>query len=300
MNEKSLNQPHFLGIGAARSGTTWIDKQLRRSPSIWMPRRKELHYFTRDLKYPSSSHLADAKLLKRLFSFSDHNTRFKQELIKAFGRDLIYFDLEQFRWDWKFFLSTYSDAWYQSLFSHKSDFVTGEITPAYSLLDDTDLENLRRLLPKVKLIFIMRNPIDRAWSTIRYHEKRENKKLTQMTEDEVTRYLNRDAITSRSNYIEIIDRWLKYYPPEQLFLCYYDEIMDTPADLLNRLCEFLEIESIPLSARDMSRRINESFESEMPSSVRKSLYSSYRDQITQLSSRFCSYATKWLEQIDSA
>jgi hypothetical protein len=41
--------PDFLGIGAQRAGTTWLWVHLRSHPQIWMPRRKELHFFDRIL-----------------------------------------------------------------------------------------------------------------------------------------------------------------------------------------------------------------------------------------------------------
>lgn len=40
--------PNFLGIGALRCGTTWLDHQLRHHPSIYLPTaRKEVHFFDR-------------------------------------------------------------------------------------------------------------------------------------------------------------------------------------------------------------------------------------------------------------
>jgi hypothetical protein len=39
--------PNFLVIGAPRSGTSWIDKNLRAHPQIFMPEHKELHFFDR-------------------------------------------------------------------------------------------------------------------------------------------------------------------------------------------------------------------------------------------------------------
>lgn len=38
--------PNFLGIGAMRSGTTWLDQVLRSHPEIYLPeKRKEIHFF---------------------------------------------------------------------------------------------------------------------------------------------------------------------------------------------------------------------------------------------------------------
>ncbi|MGH9187538.1 MAG: sulfotransferase [Acidimicrobiales bacterium] len=38
-------RPSFLGIGAGKSGTTWIWEMLRRHPEVFLPDEKELHYF---------------------------------------------------------------------------------------------------------------------------------------------------------------------------------------------------------------------------------------------------------------
>ena len=40
--------PDFLGIGAQRSGTTWLYEQLRGHPQVVMSsKRKEIHFFDR-------------------------------------------------------------------------------------------------------------------------------------------------------------------------------------------------------------------------------------------------------------
>jgi hypothetical protein len=40
--------PNFLVIGAPRAGTTWIERHLRQHPQIFLPERKELHFFDRE------------------------------------------------------------------------------------------------------------------------------------------------------------------------------------------------------------------------------------------------------------
>ena len=40
-----VRRPAFIGIGAGRSGTTWLWRMLRRHPRIFLPPRKEIHYF---------------------------------------------------------------------------------------------------------------------------------------------------------------------------------------------------------------------------------------------------------------
>ena len=55
--------------------------------------------------------------------------------------------------------------WYETHFSdHK---VSGEITPAYSTLSKDCVRLVGNYLPLAKIIFIVRNPVDRIWSQIR-------------------------------------------------------------------------------------------------------------------------------------
>jgi hypothetical protein len=37
--------PNFLGVGAARAGSTWIARNLEQHPDIYLPRAKELNFF---------------------------------------------------------------------------------------------------------------------------------------------------------------------------------------------------------------------------------------------------------------
>ena len=40
--------PNFIGIGANRAGSTWFFHNLSRHPDVFLPRRKELHFFDRE------------------------------------------------------------------------------------------------------------------------------------------------------------------------------------------------------------------------------------------------------------
>jgi hypothetical protein len=39
--------PNFLGLGANRSGSTWIARNLMEHPDVFLPRKKEIHFFDR-------------------------------------------------------------------------------------------------------------------------------------------------------------------------------------------------------------------------------------------------------------
>lgn len=293
MNRDENSGPDFIGIGAARSGTTWIAANLSRSDRVWMPRRKELHYFSRDPKYPSPSFLNAGGGFSRLLTKGLHGRRFRRELTKAVGRDVLKLSPGDLKWDLRYFLASEGEGYYESLFEGHPGKLTGEITPAYALLDDEDVESLCNRLPNTRFVYIVRNPIDRAWSTICYHESREKRGLTSAGSDSILAYLDQPGLMARSNYLEVIERWQRIAGPDRLFLAFYDEITANPADLLTRMTDFLGLDDPDLVAGLSTKRVNASTGEVMPDDIRVQLTARYVEAIEQLADRVGGYAEQW-------
>jgi Sulfotransferase family len=158
----------FLGIGAQKAGTTWLWEMFREHPQVWLPPRKELHYFDRALTYPSPSFLATDQPLRRWTSRAPHDRQCRVKCWHAVRRHMRARDWPALRWDLRYYFGRFDDCWYLSLFAQGSGRVRGELTPSYSILDTADVARIARLAPALKIIFLLRNPIDRAWSQIRF------------------------------------------------------------------------------------------------------------------------------------
>ena len=52
------------------------------------------------------------------------------------------------------------------LFDAKRSILSGDITPAYCMLPDEIIEMVMRKFPELKVIFLARDPVERAWSQI--------------------------------------------------------------------------------------------------------------------------------------
>ena len=55
--------------------------------------------------------------------------------------------------------------WYRALFDVADDRLHGDITPAYGILPQSLIAEVFCELPDVRLIYLIRNPIERAWSS---------------------------------------------------------------------------------------------------------------------------------------
>jgi len=61
-----MRGPDFFIVGAPKCGTTSLDEYLRQHPDIFVPQRKELHYFGSDLQFYKAPRLTAAEYLSHL------------------------------------------------------------------------------------------------------------------------------------------------------------------------------------------------------------------------------------------
>lgn len=175
-----LTLPDFLGIGAQKAGTTWLGENLRRHPEVFLPERKELHWF-------------DNKIERPLREYAAH-------FAAAGGR------------------------------------VKGEITPAYGILPVERIRTVREVLPRVRLILLLRNPVDRAWShALMDLAFRRGRAPDQVPESEYRAFLESETAARRGDYAAILDAWLGVFPPDRLYVGFFEAIRERPRVLLSEV-----------------------------------------------------------------
>ncbi len=289
----------FLGIGAQKAGTTWLWAMLRRHPQVWLPPRKELHYFDRSLDYPSPSFLASPSLSTRLFSRAAHDRDFRRKCRRRLGYALSQRDWAAFRWGLRYYFGTIGDDWYRSLFEEGADRVRGEITPSYSILNAQDIARVRSLSPDAKIIYLMRNPIDRAWSQIRFDWTRGASSGVDDPE-RVRAFIDAPMQALRGDYLRTLDLWEAAFPKEQIFLGFYDDITERPAGLLGDVLQFLGVDpALGAQAADLSRKVHVSKEAEIPADIRRYLARKYHPELVKLGARIGGHAERWRREAEA-
>lgn len=128
--------------------------------------------------------------------------------------------------------------------------VYGEITPIYIYWKHS-IERIHKYNPKIKLIAILRNPIDRAFShwnmeTLRGIEKEdffeciklevENRNNNNITQDRIRSYVERGI------YSEQIERILQHFPKEQILFIKYDDFFNDQEITINKIFDFLSVD----------------------------------------------------------
>ena len=292
--------PRFLGIGAQKAGTTWLHAMLSMHDEIWLPHLKELHYFDRKFPIrqaggnPASSpgqRILAHHVLGRLKRIDA--TKLKERLsIRRWG------DLA---WEFRYLMGAWNDEWYASLFDGARGRLAGEITPAYSCLGEAAICHVHTLMPDAKLILLMRDPIDRAWSHARMDLARVAGRDTNGISDvEYVAHFKSSASRLRGDYLGTISRWQARFHERQLFVGFYDEIMANPEELILRIFRFLGVSASDKHiARTIRTRINAGTQALIPQQLRQQLATLYIDDLQLLAKQYGSYPQRWLEQCES-
>lgn len=222
--------PDFLCIGAQKAGTTWLHHNLAQHPSLWLPPLKELHYF-------DHPHRAPSVLLLPFPTWQGRRAR--KELPRLWHARR---QPRTLRWHLRFLLRPRGDAWYASLFEPAPDQVCGEVTPGYDTLDDAVVARIRASMPRLRVIFLLREPIERIWSALAMHaERRRWGPLDAVPEARLLRYLRWDLPLRHSDYLRNLDTWARHFPPRQMHVDFFDRLTVEPATLYADICGFLGV-----------------------------------------------------------
>lgn len=122
--------------------------------------------------------------------------------------------------------------------------VVGEKTPTYSYREDV-AERIYRLVPEVKLIWIFRNPVDRAYSNYLHMVRAGSESLSfeRAVRDEPRRIRRNIFLgyVERSRYHLQVDRFLRWFPREQMHFMLFEALTRDPIVELSRLFDFLGV-----------------------------------------------------------
>lgn len=286
--------PTFLGIGAHKAGTSWLYKQLTNHPEIWMPPVKELHFFDRSLRYPGSNDLVTSSPLDRALGSKHWERPRVRTGLRNIAKCLMAGEFRNTVWWSKWTFGKYNEDWYSGLFSQAVSYkACGDITPSYSILEKDDVVRIKAVNPDIKIIFMIRNPIERAWSAVRFNVDRGFSKISLDSDDEVITELKAPGYVLRGDYEHTLDTYLRYFDSRQILVCFYDAIKCDPIGLMSGITTFLDVSSFKESTIDNKTRVNVSPTRKMQGKVKEYLIETYTPMTNRIAERFGSYATRW-------
>ena len=278
--------PDFIGIGAQKAGTTWLYRNLRNHPGIWIP-RKEVHYFDQKIKESSSF-----SLRSKLFGKDEADERWRSQVRHWTGVHLKALSLSGLFGVYKFYMRVPGDEWYASIFEPRKGRIAGEITPSYSVLDTDTIAHAHDLMPEAKIIFMMRNPIERAWSQAIMHFDKVEKQPVKNVSVEQFQAFRSDHSSLLTDYLRTLENWGAFFPEEQIFVGFLEDVHFYPNRLLKRLYKFLKV-GTDIEYKVIKRKIHSRDVETMPTRAAAHLAGIYLEDARRLEERFGGYASFW-------
>ena len=194
--------------------------------------------------------------------------------------------------------------WYRSLFptlfskwlvKQKKQFaITGEDTPFY-IWDPIVAKRILKNLPKIKLIVLLRNPVDRAYSN--YHLgvragtenlsfedaiKVEIKRLEEINEESkssIEKYAIRRSYLAKGFYADQLKIWFEIFNSNQLLIISTEDLKSNPQKVINKIYNFLEI---PDNHKLIPEKQKKAVYPEMKKETREFLIDFYKKNNTEL------------------
>jgi hypothetical protein len=140
---------------------------------------------------------------------------------------------------------------YHQHFDWTTEKIRGEITPRYCYSNDV-ISHIFKYNPQMKIILILRNPIERAFShwNMRLSKKEISSSFLDCIKADILRHrfntqfeqYPEDDYVRRGFYVEQIDRIYQYFPTEQVHIIKYEDFRANQQQVLIDILLFLGLD----------------------------------------------------------
>lgn len=279
-----MNIPHLLlCVGAQKGGTTWLFNRLSAHAKMRQAIDKEMHYFSTVHNGSMLGPRGKANLMRKMIEKRPGQVM-KYIRAQATGEEM---SPEMHR-----IFRPMDDNWYKDAFVGSGKY-SMDFTPAYAMLPDEGHDHIKRISDNQKVIFIMREPLDRALSAVRYMFKTNGLDIKTASVDEIMTMARVPAIIGRSEYVKTVEMLERHYAPENLKILFYEKMMAEKSETVSEICDWLELIRLDLPEEEMNRRDNATNAFDLPVEVVNMLAESLAETRTKIEEKFSQAVDAW-------
>ncbi|HEY5412594.1 MAG TPA: sulfotransferase, partial [Caulobacteraceae bacterium] len=240
-----ISGPDFLVIGAPRASTTWLKRALSHHPAIFIL-AGEPQFFS------MTSALGPENYVAR---FAAKDARY----LRRFRKELLWE-----RPDVRFY---------------------GEKSTTYLSMPNAYISLCAALYPKARIICMVRDPIDRAWSHIKHEGLAHLADQPRRLYDQPY-WSSLDQIIRHGRYERHLRRWGRHYPADQMLLVDFARVTADPGAVYREVLEHIGAE--PAEDLPLAEQVGQTDRSEMPDQLRRILERAYAND---------RWDASWLRQV---
>ncbi|MEG3755793.1 sulfotransferase [Psychromonas arctica] len=253
----------FLSVGAMKAGTTWLYEQLKDHPEIHFTPEKEIHYF------------ANKVGIEKQLNHRNRIIKLKEVMQKtaAGNPKFISQHLDDISWYADYaHNSEISNEWYENLFRfNPGKKFCADFSNLYCQMDVDGWDNVRKVAKNVKVIYTLRDPLERLWSHYKFHMKwvnREDEALDAGFEN-FKELLDKHFFWINAEYANNYKLLKKSLSSDELMLLYFEDFRESPEKMLTEVQRFLGIKEIPANQEKLNKKVNKTKNFGMPEEWKK-------------------------------
>jgi hypothetical protein len=176
----------------------------------------------------------------------------------------------------------------------------GDMSVNYSNLLDPVVRQIARLLPDAKLIFTVRHPVDRFWSSLKYtYGTFSNRVLSRTPVVRFLRSCHSPRFTRRNDYLAVMRRWSAAFGADRLHVDLFDRIESDPRGYVRDVLAHLGADTtwdVPEELLDV--RIHSTAPIEMPAAFRWYLTREWLEPTRRLNDALDGRVSHWVAEME--
>ncbi|MBB5210599.1 sulfotransferase [Microbulbifer hydrolyticus] len=287
----------FLSVGAMKAGTTFLYNVFQKHPDLYFTPEKELHYFahtnglSRKLQKPLSPTLFNtisSNLTRKHTILSTDFRRHRLSMVMH-NRYAKLKDPEELRdivrwYSDKYLTSPVNDAWFESVFADVGDRYACDFSNYHALLSPRGWDHVKRLAPKLRVIYVLRHPVARLWSHIKFdliHSGRKHE-LENFSLKDLEAKLTETGISSHSRYGDIAQQLKGNLSSNELKIIPFESFIENFESSVREIEEFLEIKQHTYTHVNTHKKSNPSIDLTLPPALYERLREAVRPELKKL------------------
>lgn len=184
---------------------------------------------------------------------------------------------------------------YAALFAAGRDRVKCDVTPGYAKLSRSRIRFVSRVMPRVRLLLLLRDPVERAWSqAVMDLASRSGRRVEEVGDDEYLAHFRDPRVVANGLYTRIAERWLEHFPPEHLLVVFQEDARDRPRELLARVFAHIGVTpDVDWGRFPLAERVFAGPGAPLPERFRPVLAGLFADESRRAARRFGGAARSW-------
>ncbi len=178
----------------------------------------------------------------------------------------------------------------------------GDMSVNYCMLTSPVVREVQRILPHMKIVLTLRNPVDRSWSQLKLiHDLMDIREqhLKELSITQMLQTLGQCRVVRRSDFLGILKRWQSVFSKDAFHLSLFEHVPENPKNYITGVLKHINVDPARLPASvDLKQKVHAGGSEDMPDLVRWWLCQRWLEPVKELNQYLDGMVEHWVTDIE--